>query len=606
MTEIVEWLPDGTPRNPRFDDIYRSCSGGLAQARHVFLQGCGLPQAWASQPQWRVLETGFGLGLNFLATWHTWKQDPSRPRMLHFVSVEAWPVAASDLVAGAAPFPDLVPLARQLADQWFGLLPGVHRLSFEQGHVLLTLHIRDVEDALRREPFTADSVFLDGFDPRTNPQMWSLPVLKAVARHCRRGTSVATWSVAGQLRRDLAQCGFQVARTEGLPPKRECLQGSFSPAWEPKVRKPARPMEVGRCVVIGSGLAGAAVAASLSRRGWAVTVLDAAATPAAGASGLPVGLLVPHTSRDDNQLSRISRGGVRLTLAEAARLLQESADWSRSGVLERLLEAEPPSAVAGWSAPADAAVNDRAHLPRDTAGVWHEQGAWIKPATLVAAWLAHEGVTWRGGCEVAGIARAGEGWQLRDRAGGLLAEGDLVVVAAAQASAALVGRDVPLHPVRGQVSWGERRSEQDLPPFPVNGHGHFAPDVPLDGLRVWACGATFDRDDTDLAAREGDQQANLARLERLLPATAGLLRPEFETGRVKAWVGLRCASDTRRPLLGEIEPGLWISTAMGSRGLTFAALCAELLAARLHDEPLPLESRLAQALSYSPPPLPLP
>jgi tRNA 5-methylaminomethyl-2-thiouridine biosynthesis bifunctional protein len=59
---------------------------------------------------------------------------------------------------------------------------------------------------------------------------------------------------------------------------------------------------------------------------------------------------------------------------------------------------------------------------------------------------------------------------------------------------------------------------------------------------------------------------------------------------------VRCASTDRRPLAGELESGLWVSTAMGSRGLTFAALCGELIAARLHAEPLPLEARLAQAL----------
>jgi tRNA 5-methylaminomethyl-2-thiouridine biosynthesis bifunctional protein len=59
---------------------------------------------------------------------------------------------------------------------------------------------------------------------------------------------------------------------------------------------------------------------------------------------------------------------------------------------------------------------------------------------------------------------------------------------------------------------------------------------------------------------------------------------------------VRCASADRRPLVGEWAPGLWASMAMGSRGLTFAALCAELMAARLHGEPWPLPARLARAL----------
>ncbi|WP_409516409.1 tRNA (5-methylaminomethyl-2-thiouridine)(34)-methyltransferase MnmD, partial [Comamonas sp.] len=129
MTETVQWMADGTPYSPRFGDRYHSeAAHALAQAEQVFLAGCGLPQAWAGQPQWRILETGFGFGLNFLVTWHAWQQDPARPALLHFVSTEAFPITAMDLLAQARKFPHLLPLAEELAAQWWGLLPGVHRL----------------------------------------------------------------------------------------------------------------------------------------------------------------------------------------------------------------------------------------------------------------------------------------------------------------------------------------------------------------------------------------------------------------------------------------------------------------------------------------------
>ena len=104
MTQDIAWLPDGTPYSPRFGDRYQS-EQALAQAREVFLHGCGLPQAWAGAAQWRILETGFGFGLNFLATWAAWRADPERPRLLHFVSLEAWPVAGADLLRAAARYP---------------------------------------------------------------------------------------------------------------------------------------------------------------------------------------------------------------------------------------------------------------------------------------------------------------------------------------------------------------------------------------------------------------------------------------------------------------------------------------------------------------------
>ena len=244
----------------------------------------------------------------------------------------------------------------------------MHRLVFEDGRVLLTLYLRDVKEALRERAFHADSIFLDGFDPQSNPAMWDRYTLKAVARHCRRGTRVATWTVAGEVRRELAQCGFVVEKVEGLAPKRHCLQAVFDPAWEPRGRKPIEAVAPGRCVVVGAGLAGAAVAASLARRGWQVTVLDAWAGAAAGASGLPVGLLAPHFSPDDNLLSRLSRSGVRATLQQCRMLLPEGEEWRGSGTLENR---SGQSALPGGGGAREPAALEPRRRPR---------AAWRRPA----------------------------------------------------------------------------------------------------------------------------------------------------------------------------------------------------------------------------------
>jgi tRNA 5-methylaminomethyl-2-thiouridine biosynthesis bifunctional protein len=594
MAEPVEWLPDGTPHNARFNDIYRSASGGLEQARHVFLNGCGLPAAWAGQAQWRILETGFGLGLNFLAAWRAWKDDPARPRMLHFVSIEAWPVAAADIVRSTSAYPQLQPLAAQLAEQWFGLMPGTHRLAFEDDCVLLTLYIGDIGQVLRQHRTVADSVFLDGFDPQRNPAMWDLPALKAIARHCHRGTGLATWTASGQVRRDLAQFGFVVEKAEGLAPKRHCLNAVFSPAWEPKGMPAPTRVTPGDCAIVGAGLAGAAAAASLARRGWRVTVIDAAHAPAAGASGLPVGLLAPNDSPDDNLLSRLSRSGVRTTIAQARRLLREGADWQLTGSLElRLDDDRATRSDNAWSRPADSTAIAQAHLDAEVNAIWHEQAAWIKPSALVRAWLAQPGIEWRGETRIGAIRREADVWVLLDAKGNEIMRSQLVVVAAAIDSAALLGERISVHPVRGQVSWAPQSDGDAFAPFPIHGNGHIIPNVPLDDGRAWYSGSTFQPGDTDMAAREADHQQNMERLHSLAPAAAA------QAQHMNAWTGVRCASDDRRPLVGEVEPGLWLTTAMGSRGLTFAALCAELLAARLHDEPLPLDQRLATALDVA-------
>ncbi|MES2363664.1 MAG: FAD-dependent 5-carboxymethylaminomethyl-2-thiouridine(34) oxidoreductase MnmC [Pseudomonadota bacterium] len=623
MSEPIDWLDDGTasgaPYSPRFGDRYRSELGGLEQARDVFLAGCGLPAAWASKAQWSILETGFGLGLNFLVTWAAWKADPLRPRLLHFVSTEAFPASAKDVLRSAAAHPSLLPLATELQAQLWGLLPGFHRLVFEEGRVLLTLCIGDAKAMLRQQPFEADSVYLDGFSPQKNPDIWDVHTFKAVARCCRRGTRIATWTIARAVRDGLAQAGFVVRKTPGIPPKRDNLQGEYNPAWEPK--KPARstqikPRQPGSCVVVGAGLAGAAVAASLARRGWRVMVLDAASAPASGASGLPAGLLVPHVSPDDSLLSRLSRSGVRLALQQAHALLERGTDWSHTGVLQHSVDGSNktlpqtwPDAGADWSRIAKPERLVQCGLPASAQALWHAQAAWIKPAQLVKAWLKTPGIEWRGQTQVARLQSLAEGWQLMDDTGYALAQADLVVLASSYASRALAASVNPvplaLQPIRGQVSWTlHTAQEQGLPPFPVNGHGSLVPAVPVAGGLALITGASYERDCALPGIKPQDDLDNLARLQTLLPQAATHMARAFAEEQVRHWAGIRCATPNRLPVLGPIASSasgaqVWVCTGMGSRGLTFAGLCAELLAARLHGEPLPLELRLAQAMELT-------
>lgn len=238
MNEPVVWTGDGSPYSPRFGDRYRPRAGGLAQAATVFLAGCGLPQRWREQRAFTVLEAGFGLGLNFLATWAAWEADARRCDRLHFVSIEAHPVAAGDIVrnalspdlgTGAAPqlLERVQVLVQQLARGWRGPGAGIHRLRFAGGRVELTLAVGEVRPMLQRLDCGADAVYLDGFSPARNPDMWSIETLRDLARHCRPGTTLASYSVAHQVRDALQQLGFRVDKRAGLPPKRHRLEAVF-------------------------------------------------------------------------------------------------------------------------------------------------------------------------------------------------------------------------------------------------------------------------------------------------------------------------------------------------------------------------------------------
>ena len=582
----------------------------------------GLPEAWRHQPIWRLLDTRFGDGLRFLNTWRAWQVDPHRPAMLHGVALTSKAVAAAELQLAVADKPALQPLAKELARQWLGLTPGFHRLVLEEGRVVLTLCIGPLQSMLRELQFLADSICLvTPESPDLVVSDWDVWTMKALARCCRRHTLLATTTaLTPAMAVQLAQCGFEMAPSNRL--------GRFNPRWQIKhTRSPwARLNETPRsCIVVGAGLAGASAAAALARRGWQVQVLDAAPLPAMGASGLPVGLVVPHSSADDGPRSRLSRAGVRLTLQQARQLLREGLDWRSSGVLELRKSGSPglpsdwPEAGLDWSRPASAALTDAPWhhgVLSDAPAWWHTLAAWIKPARLVQAWLAQPGVRFTGLAQADSIRRLGGEWAVFDPEQRLLGSASHIVLATAHSTPRLLkslqssaqapdldlARLPALQGIRGLVSWGLQSSTDTAPwpPFPVNGMGSFICNVPTDDGPAWFLGASYEPDDCNPAPPTAHHQANQARLQGLLPAVGAVLQDRFEAGHIRGWGQTRCASADRLPLVGPLttgdSPSLWISTGMGSRGLSYSVLCAELLAARLNAEPLPIEASLARFL----------
>ncbi|MFM9881125.1 MAG: FAD-dependent oxidoreductase [Burkholderiaceae bacterium] len=473
--------------------------------------------------------------------------------------------------------------------------PEHRRVAFEHGRVLLTQSSGVLSAVLAQIGGLADEIVLDA---RTALPTWDVYLCKALARRCRVGAWLRIVHWPGTLPTQqalLLQCGFAAQ-----PAPANTWLGQYLPHWQtsPSGRHPADTAP-GHCIVLGAGLAGAAAASSLARRGWQVAVLDPGAS-AHGASGVPAGLLAPHVSKDDSVQSRVSRAGLQATWAQARELLTPGADWAQTGVYQRAAQAsEPPT-------------------------FWHESGGWIKPARLVHAWLSQKGITVHEHAAVGQVMAPDQTqplWRVLDTEGRSLAQAQLLVIAAGTGTAAwLNALHAPLaepsqrvsaflQTIRGQVTCAHYAPGDGmdalLPTTPVNGDGSLIPHIPMNGRLMWLCGASYQRGDSDLQQRESDQQSNLARLRCLLPgngtALAQLAQTQAAQGLLQAWVGLRCATTDRLPVVGplckEVEAtGLWLCTGLGSRGLTYAALCGELLAARLHQEPLPLPFSLARCM----------
>jgi len=611
---------DGQPACRRYGDVYASRDGALAQARHVFLGGNDLPARWAGREQYVIVETGFGLGVNFLAAWQCWRDDPRRPRRLHFVSIERHPLAADDLLRAVPEA--LRPLAAPLAAQWPLPLPGLHRLEFDDARVVLTLALGDAGELVPQLVLGADAFFLDGFAPDRNPAMWSPPLLKALARLARPAATLATWCTAAAVREALAASGFTVGRRPGFGRKREMLAARFEPRWKLRRHEPPLPRTgERRALVVGAGLAGCAAAQALARRGWQVEVVDAGAAAAGGASALPWGLLHPQLARDDNVLARLTRAGFLLGTAQLASLRNAASLWRPAGVLQQArndaeveamaatLRALPmPPSYVRWLDAAEATL--QLGLRPRRGGYWFERGGIVSAQRWCRAMLDAAAVPLHGGVAVRSLEASADGWRLRDAQGGDLGAAPVLIVAAALASPALLPITAAVRPVRGRLSIVGSKALAGLRAgLAGDGYAVLAPD----GFAAAGASYEFEPEAGSRWALDDDiHRGNLQRLQRLLaqPVAAQV------TG---LFDGLRCVAHDRLPLAGPVAdeaaanaragelrgaqfadlprlPGLYASFAFGSRGLALAPLAAELIAAQLEGEPWPIERDLAAAI----------
>jgi tRNA 5-methylaminomethyl-2-thiouridine biosynthesis bifunctional protein len=591
----LERTPLGAPYAPEFQDSYHPAAGGLAQARHVFLSGNALPERWRDRDSFTILETGFGLGLNFLAAWDALRDDPRGPARLHFVSVESHPFPASDLADALAPFEELRPLATALVATWPPPIAGFHRLQFDGGRVQLTLLAGDARELLPQLEARADALFLDGFSPARNPDMWSPEVVRELARLAVPGATLATWTVAGGVRTALSDAGFRVEKREGFAHKREMLAGVRDGA--PPV--PARQSR--RAVVVGAGLAGTMVAERLASRGWGVDLIDVHEKR----TGATVGLVRPIANLRDAVNAQASRPAFLYALQHFRALQHDGYHlvWQRCGVLQL---ADGDDEAARMAAIIAAQEHDPAFLRFVDAaeagalagravrgpGWWMPSGSWVSPGSLAVALLARagQGVRRHLGRRVERLEREGADWRALDAGGSVIAEAPTIVLANAFDTKRLLPEArLRISSVRGQVTFLPPAASRTLE-IVVSGSGYVAP-LPDGGHVV---GATYQHDDAGHDIRAADHGENLARAGSMLPGFADGVDP----AELDGLAGFRATVPDRLPIVGATQiPGVWTATGLGSRGLLWAPIGAELIAAKLEGEPSPLPRDLAGAMS---------
>ncbi|GAA3705794.1 bifunctional tRNA (5-methylaminomethyl-2-thiouridine)(34)-methyltransferase MnmD/FAD-dependent 5-carboxymethylaminomethyl-2-thiouridine(34) oxidoreductase MnmC [Oceanisphaera sediminis] len=631
-TASLDWNDQGTPVAAAFDDVYFSNDDGLAETRYVFLGHNGLPERWINHDRslFVVAETGFGTGLNVLATWQAFidyrRQHPQgNTQRLHLISVEKFPLTHADLQQALGQWPELSILSERLLAEYPAAIGGCHRLHLADD-VCLDLWLGDVAELLpQMEAGLAgkvDAWYLDGFAPSKNPEMWTPQLFAQLARLARSGATLATFTAAGFVRRGLNEAGFRVARVKGFGRKREMLagvRGSDNRAPYPAPWFWRRPGRAGHTIIVGAGIAGATLAHALTRRGQKVTLLEQNAAPAMGASGNRQAAVYPLINGDHDHLSQFYLQAFlygRRTLPTLAERHDVIHDWcgvvqlaydaKSSAKIDKLL-ASPVARALVQPLTAEQ-VNARTGIAANLPGIEYSLGGWICPFELTAALLVEAQNTGLLECHyqtrVEQLARKDSQWHITTDGDSFCAD-TLVLANGHELTTWPQTRALALSPVRGQVNY--QPSSPSIAPLNtvVCYEGYLTP--------AWqgahCVGASYGRRQSALDYREQDEQDNLHKLVRTLPALDDLT-PRAGAGRVSVRAACRdhlplagAAPDKTAQLqqyalmprrkwealpLADDHAGLFVMSGLGSRGLCSAPLLAELITAQLLDEPYPL------------------
>jgi tRNA 5-methylaminomethyl-2-thiouridine biosynthesis bifunctional protein len=636
----LDWNEAGTPVSSEFGDVYFSNDNGLSETRYVFLLQNHLPARFShhDSDSFVIGETGFGTGLNFLATMAAFlEQAPQSGNgsRLHFISFEKYPLAQADLRKALAAWPELAHLSQPLIDQWPLPVSGCHRLLFAGGRIRLDLWLGDIKEMLPQVPHgpqgLVDAWYLDGFSPAKNPEMWTQALFDGLARLARPAATLSTFTCAGFVRRGLIDAGFAMKKVKGHGSKREMLAGMREGKSPEQSISPWYARSVGRdgeVLIIGGGIASAMTALSLVERGRKVTLLCAEGEPATGASGNRQGALYPLLNGEHDALSRfysLAFGYARQRLqALAARhpvafslcgVTQLGYDEKSAAKLAKMGQGPfPPELMHPLSA---SEVEQVVGLPCGHGGVSYPLGGWLCPADLTRAALKEAQASGLLRLEyhtpVGTITELADGWQVESQDGRQWLAPNLVVAAGHQLPALIPFAELPLYPVRGQVSHVPTTARLSQLRTVLCYDGYLTP--AHDGAHC--IGASYGRNQSTLAYSAEEQVQNQARLQACLPDQSW--PAEVDVSGKEARVGVRCASRDHLPVVGPIarlasladhdpkapadqqsalplHTGLYVLGALGSRGLCSAPLCGELVASEICGDPLPLAADLLEAL----------
>jgi len=651
---------DGSPLSEQFNDIYFDSESGFQQSEEIFIYGNDIPhRIRAYSGALTIAETGFGTGLNLLLTLQAYQQalldheknsTEDTLATIHFISVEKYPLSKAQLIQSLVVLPQLAHFAEQLIEQYPDdeLRAKDHadiNASFFNGKVTLTIIIDDAAAGLSqlndKRTGIVDAWYLDGFSPAKNPEMWSEQLFTQIGRLSKPQATIATFTVAGFVKRHMQRVGFRVSKKACSGNKQAILAGIFQQSGSRVngfLRRPTitKPQHVS---IVGGGIASACAAYALTKKGIKVTLYCKDTTLAQGGSSNAIGALYPllHQRVDDislfyQQAFWRARSFYDQILAEGFTFPHQWCGLLEIGYKEALVQRQQKFAeLASWPKELIQLIDAKqasniAKIPLKNGGLFMPNAGWIAPQLAVKQIISAAKATNRlqvvCDANVSAIKQntddPSSSWVLSTNKGEFTAS-VLVICGGAEAIHMDQFKQLPFSSVQGQVSSMKTNDNITDLATVICHKGYLTPQQNY----MHSIGATFNKDSFSTQATPEGDAYNLTMLETCLPDISARVKwtnQDIVTSKAR----LRCMTPDHLPMVGPMpdinahrqsyphlakdknwqyqQPApvidnLYIMMGFGARGLCSAPLAADILAADLCASPYPVDDAMLFNLS---------
>lgn len=213
MQQQIQLTADGSPTiyNSAINECYHSNRGAIGEALHVYVHA-GFK--FCTKPHFRILEIGFGTGLNaLLSLLHAREQG----RQVYYETIEAYPVPA--VLWQSLQYPELVNCS--LVDY-----AQLHEASWQEEYRMdpyFTFSKKKIELLDYRSDQLFDVIYFDAFSPDSQPNMWTLDIFVYMYQTLLVGGVLLTYCSKGIVKQALRDAGFEVKRLPGAEGKRHMI-----------------------------------------------------------------------------------------------------------------------------------------------------------------------------------------------------------------------------------------------------------------------------------------------------------------------------------------------------------------------------------------------